>query len=120
MRSLFTLAIFLSASLLFLVQPLIGRILLPVLGGSPAVWSVCVLFFQAALLLGYLYAHALSTRVTGRYQGLVHGAVLIGASIMLPLSIEMGSQPAIRSGGCSGPSRLRSVCRSLLWLLRRH
>jgi len=76
-----------------MVQPLTGRILLPVLGGSPAVWSVCILFFQAVLLLGYLYAHALSTRVVGRSQWLVHSAVLIGASIMLPLPIEVG-EPA--------------------------
>jgi hypothetical protein len=92
-QRLFTFAIFLSATLLFLVQPLTGRILLPVLGGSPAVWSVCILFFQAALLLGYLYAHTLTRRVTGRWQWLVHGAVLIGASIMLPLPIEVG-EPA--------------------------
>ena len=60
-KRLFTLAIFLSATLLFMVQPLAGKILLPVLGGSPAVWSTCMVFFQAVLLLGYLYAHALST-----------------------------------------------------------
>jgi hypothetical protein len=93
MRSVFTLAIFLSATLLFLVQPLTGRIFLPVLGGSPAVWSVCMLFFQAALLLGYLYAHTLSTRVAGRSQWLVHGAVLIAASLTLPLAIGVG-EPA--------------------------
>ena len=76
-----------------MVQPLTGRILLPVLGGSPAVWSVCLLFFQAALLLGYLYAHALSARVAGRSQWLIHAVVLIGACIMLPLPIEVG-EPA--------------------------
>ena len=63
MKRLFSLAIFFSATLLFMVQPLAGKILLPVLGGSPAVWSTCIVFFQAVLLLGYLYAHALSTRV---------------------------------------------------------
>jgi hypothetical protein len=87
---LFTLAIFLSASLLFLVQPWTGKILLPVLGGSPAVWSVCMVFFQAALLLGYLYAHGLSTRVPGRSQWLVHAAVLLAASLMLPPPIDVG------------------------------
>ena len=65
-RRLFALAIFLSATLLFMVQPLTGKILLPVLGGSPAVWSTCMVFFQAVLLLGYLYAHALSSRVAPR------------------------------------------------------
>lgn len=66
MKRLFAFAIFFSATLLFMVQPLAGKILLPILGGSPAVWSTCMVFFQAVLLLGYLYAHALSTRVTLR------------------------------------------------------
>jgi hypothetical protein len=55
-QRLFALAIFFSATLLFMVQPLAGKILLPVLGGSPAVWSTCMVFFQAVLLLGYVYA----------------------------------------------------------------
>ena len=67
--AIFALAIFLSATLLFMVQPLTGKILLPVLGGSPAVWSGCMVFFQAVLLLGYLYAHALSTRVAADGSG---------------------------------------------------
>ena len=69
MNRLFALAIFFSATLLFMVQPLVGKILLPVLGGSPAVWSTCMVFFQAVLLLGYLYAHAFSTRVPRRGSG---------------------------------------------------
>jgi hypothetical protein len=87
---LFTLAIFLSATLLFIVQPLTGKILLPVLGGSPAVWSTCLVFFQAALLLGYLYAHVLTSRVPQRWQWPVHVCVLIAAATMLPLPIEVG------------------------------
>ena len=87
---LFTLAIFFSATLLFMVQPLAGKILLPVLGGSPAVWSTCIVFFQAVLLLGYVYAHVLSTRVARRWQLPVHVCVLIAASVMLPLPIEIG------------------------------
>ena len=59
------------------VQPLVGKILLPVLGGSPAVWSTCMVFFQAVLLLGYLYAHALSSRVAPRWQWPVHAGVLM-------------------------------------------
>ena len=90
MKLLFAVAIFFSATLLFMVQPLAGKILLPVLGGSPAVWSTCIVFFQAVLLLGYVYAHALSTRVARRWQRPVHVGVLIIASIMLPLSIEIG------------------------------
>ena len=85
MKLLFTLAIFFSATLLFMVQPLTGKILLPVLGGSPAVWSTCIVFFQAVLLLGYVYAHALRTS-----QWPVHVCVLIVASVMLPVPIEIG------------------------------
>ncbi len=92
-KRLFAVAIFFSATLLFMVQPLVGKILLPVLGGSPAVWGTCIVFFQAVLLLGYLYAHALSTRVARRWQGPIHVCVLIVASVMLPLPIEIG-EPA--------------------------
>ena len=92
--SLFTLAIFLSATLLFMVQPLTGKILLPVLGGSPAVWSTCMVFFQAVLLLGYLYAHALSSRVAPRWQWLVHAGVLLAASTVLPLPVDVGEPGA--------------------------
>src|SRR5687768_15971079 len=90
MTQLFGVAIFLSATLLFMVQPLAGKILLPVLGGSPAVWSTCIVFFQAVLLLGYVYAHALSTLVPPRWQRPVHVGVLIVASVTLPMPIEIG------------------------------
>ncbi len=89
-RPLFTLAIFASATLLFIVQPLVGKILLPVLGGSPAVWSTCMVFFQAVLLLGYLYAYALSTLVRPRWQLAVHVGVLVAASVVLPLTVDIG------------------------------
>lgn len=91
MARLFAAAIFGSAVLLFVVQPLAGKILLPVLGGSPTVWSTCLVFFQTVLLVGYLYAHAVSTWVPRPWQGLVHLGVLIAASITLPLSIEIGA-----------------------------
>ncbi|HEY1246063.1 MAG TPA: hypothetical protein VGF29_14650, partial [Hyphomicrobiaceae bacterium] len=55
----FTATTFLSALLLFAIQPMFAKMALPVLGGSPSVWSVSVFFFQAALLVGYLYAHLL-------------------------------------------------------------
>ena len=59
-RPRYALAIFLNAFLLFAVQPLIGKAILPWFGGVAAVWTVCLLFFQVALLLGYYYAHVLS------------------------------------------------------------
>jgi len=77
--------IFLSSFLLFLVQPLIARQILPWFGGTAAVWTTCMLFFQTVLLAGYAYAHAASARLAPRAQALLH-AVLLGASLLaLPI-----------------------------------
>jgi spermidine synthase len=84
----YTAAVFLSAFLLFLVQPLFGKMVLPLLGGSPAVWNTCMLFFQAALLGGYLYAHLTSSRLTVRRQATVHLAALALAALALPVSLR--------------------------------
>jgi hypothetical protein len=85
-------AIFLSAALLFLVQPMAGKVLLPVLGGSPAVWNTCMVFFQGVLLLGYLYAHAVSTRVVLRRQVLLHtGVIFLAGIFLLHLNLHDGS-----------------------------
>ncbi|MBL0158660.1 MAG: fused MFS/spermidine synthase [Bryobacterales bacterium] len=87
---LFGPAVVLSAFLLFLVQPLAGKHLLPHLGGSAAVWSACLLFFQTALLAGYLYAHALTRWLRPRQQAIAHSTALL-ACILLPRSaIESG------------------------------
>ena len=72
----FTASLFLSAFLLFSVQPVVSRMLLPRLGGSPAVWNTCVCFFQAALLLGYGYAHFVAGRLQPRAQLVLHALVL--------------------------------------------
>ncbi len=88
--TVYTVAIFLSALLLFSVQPLFTKMVLPRLGGSPAVWSVAMVFFQTLLLAGYAYAHALTTI---RHRGVamaVHLAVLAVAFITLPLAIAEG------------------------------
>ena len=90
--AVFTAAVFLSAFLLFLVQPMFGKMVLPLLGGSPAVWNTCMLFFQAALLGGYLYAH-LSSRWTVRRQALVHLALLALAALALPVSVRGAAPP---------------------------
>ncbi|HEU0160579.1 MAG TPA: hypothetical protein VFR00_14750, partial [Hyphomicrobiaceae bacterium] len=66
----FTLTTFLSALLLFAIQPMFAKTVLPILGGSPSVWSVSVFFFQAALLAGYLYAHLLTTKVPAHLTGI--------------------------------------------------
>jgi hypothetical protein len=77
--------IFLSAFLLFLVQPLIARYILPWFGGGAGVWTACLLFFQVLLLAGYLYAHVIVSRLSPRGQMMVHIALLIGACATLPI-----------------------------------
>jgi len=87
---LYTAAIFVSALLLFSVQPLFTRMVLPRLGGSPAVWSVAMVFFQSLLLGGYLYAHFL-TQLPGRAAAVaIHLMLLIAALTALPLTIASG------------------------------
>ena len=87
---LYTAAIFVSALLLFSVQPLFTRMVLPRLGGSPAVWSVAMVFFQSLLLGGYLYAHFL-TQLPGRAVAVaIHLMLLIAALTALPLAIAGG------------------------------
>jgi hypothetical protein len=75
-------AVFLGALLLFVVQPMAARSLLPWYGGAPMVWAVALFFFQAVLLLGYLYAHLLVTRLAVRMQAAVHALVLIVAGLL--------------------------------------
>ncbi|HXK05817.1 MAG TPA: fused MFS/spermidine synthase [Verrucomicrobiae bacterium] len=82
---LYALTILVSAFLLFQVQPVIAKIILPWFGGSAAVWTTCLLFFQMVLLLGYLYAHALVRYLKPRRQMLVHGAMLLVSLIALPV-----------------------------------
>jgi hypothetical protein len=85
-----TAAIFLSAALLFAVQPMFTKMVLPRLGGAPSVWSVAMVFFQAALLAGYAYAHLLTRYLPGRTSVLIHLGVMIAACLFLPLSIASG------------------------------
>jgi SAM-dependent methyltransferase len=85
--AVFAPAVFLSAFLLFLVQPMFGKMVLPLLGGSPAVWNTCMLFFQAALLGGYLYAHLSSERLSVRKQAALHVGLLVLAGLLLPVGV---------------------------------
>src|SRR5712692_5176561 len=86
----FTAAIFVSAALLFVVQPLFTKMVLPRLGGTPSVWSVAIVFFQAALLAGYAYAHLLTRFAPGRTSVIIHLVVMAAACFALPLSIAAG------------------------------
>jgi hypothetical protein len=92
MLLLFTLTIFLSATLLFLVQPMVGKLILPLLGGSPGVWNTVMLFFQGMLLAGYGYAHALGQIRSERKQLIVHTFVMLGAAALLPIGLPGGDQ----------------------------
>src|SRR5579864_5785673 len=92
--------IFLSAFLLFQVQPIIAKIILPWFGGSSAVWSTCMLFFQSVLLLGYVYAHWLYHKFAGRKQAIVHTIVLAGSLAALPIL----PNPAWRTVAVGNPS----------------
>ena len=77
----YTLTIFLSAFLLFALQPLMGKYLLPWFGGGAAVWTVCMLFFQCMLLAGYTYSHLVSRIGSHQRQVLVHGALLLVSDV---------------------------------------
>src|SRR5262249_12489602 len=94
----FVAAIILSASLLFMVQPMFTKLVLPRFGGAPSVWSVAIVFFQTALLAGYAYAHWLTRYAPGRLSVAAHLTVLIAAVFALPLSIAAGWDRPPESG----------------------
>jgi hypothetical protein len=91
--SVYTLAILVSAALLFLVQPMFARMVLPLLGGSPAVWNTAVVFYQVVLLCGYVYAHLVTRWLPLRVQPAVHLAVLALPFFVLPIAIPAGWAP---------------------------
>lgn len=86
-------ALFLSAFLLMWVQPLFTKMVLPLLGGSSSVWNTAMMFFQIVLLAGYAYAHVLDRFATPRRQPWIHGVVLVGGLLFLPLAIEQSWTP---------------------------
>src|SRR5687767_8906074 len=87
--------IFLSAVLLFFVQPMFAKMVLPLLGGSPAVWSTALVFFQATLLGGYLYAHVSATWLTPPQQVVLHLSLLAAASLTLPIAVGADISPSV-------------------------
>jgi len=96
---LYALTLFAGATLLFVMQPMVGKMILPLLGGTPAVWSTCLVFFQAALLGGYAYAHASTTRLRPSRQALLHLIVLAVPLAVLPLAVN----PRLLRGGEANP-----------------
>src|SRR5216110_3338217 len=95
MLPLFSATLLVSALLLFLVQPMIGKMLLPLLGGSPTVWNTCMVFFQATLLAGYAYSHFLTTRLPVRKQTWVHLGLMVMAILTLPIALRSGATETI-------------------------
>jgi hypothetical protein len=100
MVALYVLTSFLTASLLFLVQPMVGRMVLPAFGGSPQVWTTSMLFFQTALLVGYGYTHLTTTRLSERVQPWVHLMIATVPLALLPIALAF--VPSGRGG--LGPS----------------
>ncbi len=91
---LYACTIFTSAFLLFLLQPIIAKQILPWFGGSAAVWTTCLVFFQVALLAGYAYADVTTRRLKPRTQAALHGALLIASLVVLPIVTEASWKPA--------------------------
>src|SRR5215204_4327819 len=93
---IFTITIFVSAFLLFLVQPLVGKIILPKLGGTPQVWNTCMVFFQMVLLAGYAYTHFVSSQLKLRQQLMLHAVMLViplAVLFLLPINLFNLRQP---------------------------
>ncbi len=104
MLALYSLTLFVGAFLLFLVQPMVAKMVLPLLGGAPAVWNTCMVFFQAVLLAGYAYSHALPARLGIRRHAPLHAGLLLLPLATLPL----------RTAGWVAPVAENPV----LWLLQ--
>jgi SAM-dependent methyltransferase len=100
---LYATTIFLSSFLLFLVQPLIARLILPWFGGTAAVWTTCMLFFQCVLLAGYAYAHVTTARLSPRAQAILHTLLLAAAAATLPILPDPSWKP---EGGGEPISRI--------------
>ncbi|HUR55079.1 MAG TPA: hypothetical protein VMZ71_13180, partial [Gemmataceae bacterium] len=91
--TLFAATLFVGATLLFLVQPLVGKLLLPLVGGTPGVWNTCMVFFQGVLLAAYLYAHRSVTRLGVRRQAAFHLGVLALVVIAFKVSLLAANSP---------------------------
>jgi hypothetical protein len=97
MVALYSATLALSAALVFMVQPMFARFVLPLLGGTPAVWTTAMLFFQSALLMAYLYAHWSTRRLGPRRQAALHLVLVFGALLVLPLGVPDSWTPPTES-----------------------
>jgi Ca2+/Na+ antiporter len=96
---LFAATLFVSAALLFWVEPMVAKMLLPLLGGTPAVWNTCLLFFQTMLLAGYAYALFATRKLTLRQQSLAQCVLFIAVAVSLPISISAATATGIPREG---------------------
>ena len=97
MLIIFILSLFTSATLLFLVQPMFAKMVLPKLGGTPAVWITCMVFYQAALLGGYAYAHLITSRLRVKRQLVLHLVLLLSAFLFLPIGMASAGTPPVEA-----------------------
>ena len=95
MLVLFGAASFLGAALLFLIEPMLAKLVLPAFGGSPMVWNSCTLFFQALLLAGYGYVHISTRRLGSRRQPWVHLVLLAAPLLVLPIAVPPDTAPPV-------------------------
>jgi hypothetical protein len=93
LATLFGATLFLSAFLMFLIEPMIAKMVLPLLGGAPSVWNTCLVFFQAVLLAGYAYAHG-AARLGVRRHAALHGLVILVPLFVLPIGLARVSEPS--------------------------
>lgn len=94
MMRLYAATLFVSAMLLFIVEPMVGKMILPTFGGTPAVWNACMVFFQAMLLAGYAYAHASTAWLGVRRQAALHLGLLLVPLVVLPIDLAGNYSPA--------------------------
>ena len=90
---LFAATLFLSSLLMFALEPIVAKTVLPILGGTPMVWNTCVLFFQILLLGGYAFAHGVTTWLGSRRFGAAYGVLLVLPFVTLPFAISPDAQP---------------------------
>src|SRR5579884_3017990 len=95
MLLVFAFTLFTSATLLFMVEPMVGKMILPLLGGTPAVWNTCMVFYQAVLLAGYAYAHFSTSWLGARKQAALHVVLLALPFLFLPVAVN----PDLIKGG---------------------
>ncbi len=95
--ALFGVPTFLGAALLFVVQPMLGKWLLPAVGGSPSTWTACLLFFQTLLLAGYAYAHFITRRFAPRQQLTLHAFLVVAAAVVLVIT-PVDRSPVLAAG----------------------